>query len=665
MAEIQLRNLGKRWGSFVGVDNFDLTIADRELLVLLDPSGCSKTTTMRMIAGLEGATEGDILVEGRRVNGLEPKDRDVAMVFLSYALYPNMNVYENIRFQLKVRGTDPKTYDEKVRRASAMVKLDEFLHRKPAELSGGLRVALARAIVREPNVFPSDEPLSNLAAKLRVSTRAQIKNLSHELAALWSALRRTRIPARKSETWSRSKFCKNTAIFLTQQQEHVSETDSGTIAAIAVQQRANIMHALNKTGRKIMHLKTLVLTGVLSGLMGSATFAADCGPAGQSIRILASDFPAIHAVAGNAETNCGSSAAEFTRNHTTEARQIMNAALTPNPAEYTSVIVANSTLTQLMNDGLVRPLNDLVDKYGDNIADNLKITIDGDVMAVAFMANSQHLFSRTDILAKAGIDSVPGTYDEMIAAAKAVREAGIMEYPIVMNMKTGWNVGESFNLIFLAHGGEFFKLGSAEPSVNSEAGIAALETMKALVEYAHPDHLTQASNETQALWEAGQAALGIMWGSRGATILDDEGSTEQVTSNTVLSAAPSVKPGGIPGATLWWDGFTISANISDDEAEATFAALASAMTSEMVAANNDDAVWLLDGFKPGAAAAGVSATAQGGAAPYPMLPQIGLLHNALGAELSDFLKGEESAEQALADVEAAYITSAKEAGFLQ
>ena len=156
-----------------------------------------------------------------------------------------------------------------------------------------------------------------------------------------------------------------------------------------------------------------------------------------------------------------------------------------------------------------------------------------------------------------------------------------------------------------------------------------------------------------------------MWGSRGATILDDEGSTEQVTSNTVLSAAPSVKPGGIPGATLWWDGFTISANISDDEAEATFAALASAMTSEMVAANNDDAVWLLDGFKPGAAAAGVSATAQGGAAPYPMLPQIGLLHSALGAELSDFLKGEESAEQALADVEAAYITSAKEAGFLQ
>ncbi len=183
MAEIQLRNVSKRWGSFVGVDDFDLTIRDREFLVLLGPSGCGKTTTMRMIAGLEDATSGDILVDGKRVNDLEPKDRDVAMVFQSYALYPNLDVYENIRFPLKVRGVDPSTHDGKVRRASAMVELDDFLHRKPAALSGGQRqrVALARAIVREPNVFLMDEPLSNLDAKLRVSTRARIKNLSHEL----------------------------------------------------------------------------------------------------------------------------------------------------------------------------------------------------------------------------------------------------------------------------------------------------------------------------------------------------------------------------------------------------------------------------------------------------------------------------------------------------
>jgi multiple sugar transport system ATP-binding protein len=183
MAEVQLRNISKSWGGFVGVADFDLTIADREFLVLLGPSGCGKTTTMRMIAGLEDATSGDILIGGKRVNNLDPKDRDVAMVFQSYALYPNMNVYDNIRFPLKVRRIPEAEHDARVRRASAMVELDDFLHRRPAELSGGQRqrVALARAIVREPNVFLMDEPLSNLDAKLRVSTRAQIKNLSHEL----------------------------------------------------------------------------------------------------------------------------------------------------------------------------------------------------------------------------------------------------------------------------------------------------------------------------------------------------------------------------------------------------------------------------------------------------------------------------------------------------
>jgi len=183
MAEVQLRNISKRWGAFVGVDDFNLTIADREFLVLLGPSGCGKTTTMRMIAGLETATEGDILVDGKRINDLDPKDRDVAMVFQSYALYPNLDVYENIRFPLKVRKVEPATHDARVRKAAEMVELTEFLHRRPAALSGGQRqrVALARAIVRQPNVFLMDEPLSNLDAKLRVSTRAQIKNLSHEL----------------------------------------------------------------------------------------------------------------------------------------------------------------------------------------------------------------------------------------------------------------------------------------------------------------------------------------------------------------------------------------------------------------------------------------------------------------------------------------------------
>jgi len=183
MAEIELRGVTKRWGTFIGVQNLDLHIRDKEFLVLLGPSGCGKTTTMRMIAGLEDASSGSILIGGKNVNGLDPKDREVAMVFQSYALYPNLSVYENIRFPLRVRGIPKSEHDERVRRAADMVEPGDLLDRRPAALSGGQRqrVALARAIVRQPSVFLMDEPLSNLDAKLRVSTRAQIKNLSHEL----------------------------------------------------------------------------------------------------------------------------------------------------------------------------------------------------------------------------------------------------------------------------------------------------------------------------------------------------------------------------------------------------------------------------------------------------------------------------------------------------
>jgi multiple sugar transport system ATP-binding protein len=183
MAEIRLKNVSKKWRGFTGVDNFSLDIADEEFLVLLGPSGCGKTTTMRMIAGLEEVTEGEIWLGDRMVNKLEPKDRDISMVFQSYGLYPNLTVYENIRFPLRVRKVPRELHHDKVMKAAGMVELNDFLERRPAALSGGQRqrVALARAIVREPNAFLMDEPLSNLDAKLRVSTRAQIKNLHHTL----------------------------------------------------------------------------------------------------------------------------------------------------------------------------------------------------------------------------------------------------------------------------------------------------------------------------------------------------------------------------------------------------------------------------------------------------------------------------------------------------
>ena len=183
MARVLLNNISKSWGSAVGVKHMSLDIADGEFLVLLGPSGCGKTTTMRMVAGLEDPSTGEVWIGDRCVNGLEPKDRDVAMVFQSYGLYPNMTVFENISFPLRIRGMPVAQIKPAVLKAAAQVELTDFLDRRPKELSGGQRqrVALARAIVRQPKVFLMDEPLSNLDAKLRVTMRSHIKHLHHEL----------------------------------------------------------------------------------------------------------------------------------------------------------------------------------------------------------------------------------------------------------------------------------------------------------------------------------------------------------------------------------------------------------------------------------------------------------------------------------------------------
>ena len=183
MASIHLRNIQKKYGAFVGVENMSLEIADEEFLVLLGPSGCGKTTTMRMIAGLEEPSGGEIVIADEVVNEIDARDRDVAMVFQGYALYPNMSIYENIRFPLRMRGVPKSEQDALIRRAADMVELGAFLDRKPGALSGGQRqrAALARAVVRQPQVFLMDEPLSNLDAKLRHSMRVQIKHLQRQL----------------------------------------------------------------------------------------------------------------------------------------------------------------------------------------------------------------------------------------------------------------------------------------------------------------------------------------------------------------------------------------------------------------------------------------------------------------------------------------------------
>ncbi|MFQ3536366.1 MAG: sn-glycerol-3-phosphate ABC transporter ATP-binding protein UgpC, partial [Aggregatilineales bacterium] len=184
MASVSFRGVYKRYaGDVVAVKDLNIEVADKEFLVLVGPSGCGKTTSLRMLAGLEEISEGEILIGDRVVNNIAPKDRDIAMVFQSYALYPHMTVYENMAFGLRLRKVPRDEIDRRVRETAKSLMIDQLLDRKPRQLSGGQRqrVAVGRAIVREPQVFLMDEPLSNLDAKLRVEARAFISKLHQRL----------------------------------------------------------------------------------------------------------------------------------------------------------------------------------------------------------------------------------------------------------------------------------------------------------------------------------------------------------------------------------------------------------------------------------------------------------------------------------------------------
>jgi multiple sugar transport system ATP-binding protein len=183
LAEIRLKGVTKKFGENIAVDQINLTARDKEFLVLVGPSGCGKTTTLRMIAGIEEATEGEIYIGDRRVNFVPPKDRDIAMVFQNYALYPHMSVYKNLAFGLKQRKLPKSVINQRVTEVAELLGIDELLARKPKELSGGQRqrTAMGRAIVRKPQVFLFDEPLSNLDAKLRVQMRGELARLHQRI----------------------------------------------------------------------------------------------------------------------------------------------------------------------------------------------------------------------------------------------------------------------------------------------------------------------------------------------------------------------------------------------------------------------------------------------------------------------------------------------------
>src|SRR3989338_100093 len=416
-----------------------------------------------------------------------------------------------------------------------------------------------------------------------------------------------------------------------------------------------------------MNLTKTVAAGAVSIaalIAGGGAAFAECAIQGAgSVRILSNDFEALRVV-NDAAATCATDTVAITANATAEHKNIQGPALTANPAEYTVAVVANNSIVPLLNDGLIRPLDDLVAQYGASLQPNQLIKIDGKVMAIAFMGNGQHLFYRKDILEKAGLD-VPTSYEDILADAQVIKDIGLMEYPLAASNKPGWDLAAEFVNMYLGTGAEFFAAGAADLAIDNDSGRKVLETMRAMTAFMNPDYLTYDANELNKVWDAGNVAFMQQWGSLAGATIDPATANPEVAANTGFAAAPTIGGGTTPAAALWWDGFTIAQNISDEDAAASFQAMVHGISPETVAAHPDAATWLVAGHTPGPAAVGVVGNATGGAKAYPMQPYMGLLHTALSAELADFIAGKEDADQALKDVKAAYDTAAMEGGFLK
>jgi ABC-type glycerol-3-phosphate transport system substrate-binding protein len=337
------------------------------------------------------------------------------------------------------------------------------------------------------------------------------------------------------------------------------------------------------------------------------------------------------------------------------------AAFAATPALYQIGAVANETVVPLVNAGTIRPLDDLVAKYGQTLNANQLIKINGHVMAIAMDVNAQHLMYRKDIFDKLAI-AEPKTYEDVLAAAAKIKASGLVPYPMGATMKAGWNLATDFTNMYGSVGGDLFGPGN-KPTINSPAGIKTLETMKALTAYMDPGYLNSDSTTVQTQFQQGKIAMANFWGSRASALDDPKEST--VVGKVAMAAAPSALPGGKPASAIWWDGIVIAKNATDAQAEAAFKVALQGLNTDMVAAHNDDVVWLVNGFKPGRVAEGVIATLQAGAPPYPSSASMGLLVTALGNKLPDYFTGKTSAADTLASVETAYNVSAKEKGLLK
>lgn len=406
-----------------------------------------------------------------------------------------------------------------------------------------------------------------------------------------------------------------------------------------------------------------LLASTVAACLLAATAHAACSVSGAGeVSTLSNAFPSLEVIA-TAMRECNSPTVKVITKLTTDNSAETTQALAAAKSPYGLVALTNGTSTQAQAKGQLRPLNDLVAKYKAkyNIEDSTLIKFGNDVMAIAFQINAQHLFYRKDILDAAGIP-VPKTYDDVLAAARKLKGAPGIEFPLSGTYKSGWNLAEEFVNNYLGMGGEFFKPGTAEPAFNNQAAIHTLEVMKDLASYMSPNALALDTTASTQQFQQGQVAMANMWASRAINM--DDAAQSKVVGKIAFAPAPAMVAGGKPATTLWWDGWAIPRNF-EGNADLAFQVMMEGLKEDVVKANNDVTIWTRSVYKPGRYATGTAESAREGAPPYPMLPQAGLAHDAIGAHIGDYLAGKTTAEKALADATADYTAAAKAKGLLK
>ena len=412
-------------------------------------------------------------------------------------------------------------------------------------------------------------------------------------------------------------------------------------------------------------LATAVLLATLPGVsMARCDNLTDAKP-GQ-INIVGNTFPALTHIAKEMEscTRGGLKVQYKLVPSPQNENETLQAFGSSGKSAFDAAVISMGTFTKLQSAGQLQSMTDLVNKYKAKykIEDNMLVKVNGEVMAIAFMQNAQNLFYRKDLFDKHGI-KVPATYADMMAAAKTLKEKepGI-EFPIAQTFAKGWDSATEFTNIFAGYGGRFFKAGSAAPDFSSDAGVKALETMKAMTAYMTPNYLASGSDDVMNQYQQGKAAMGVLWASRASRM--DDPAASKIVGKMEFTAAPAVMAGGKSATHLWWDGVVMPKNLGGDR-ETVFQVLMEALDEETTAKGNDLTIWVRSSYKPTRFATGVAASANAGAPQWPSEPYFGLAHGEIGKIIPDVMTGAMTPKAALDAAAVAYAKAATEKGFLK